>query len=99
MAYMRTADPPPDAIATLRLDESGAVHDIRRFQLRVVEGPARDATYESLGARCSIGSHESNDLALRDPTVSRFHCVISAAATARLWTGCTSMTPRCGAAA
>jgi two-component system response regulator GlrR len=34
------------------------------------------ATHEATSARCAIGTHESNDLRLSDPRVSRFHCEI-----------------------
>jgi two-component system response regulator GlrR len=50
---------------------------VRRFRLTVVEGPARGVTWQSTGARCSIGSHHRNDLIIDDPTVSRFHCELS----------------------
>jgi DNA-binding NtrC family response regulator len=49
---------------------------VRRFRLTVMEGAAKGATWESRSDRCSVGSHEMNDLALADPTVSRFHCEI-----------------------
>jgi DNA-binding NtrC family response regulator len=52
----------------------GAV--VRRFSLVVVQGAAAATAWESTGARCSIGSHPSNDLTLDDGTVSRFHCEI-----------------------
>ncbi|MBX3229402.1 MAG: sigma 54-interacting transcriptional regulator [Labilithrix sp.] len=43
------------------------------FRLTVVDG---DVTYEATGPRCAIGTHQSNDLCLSDPKVSRFHCEI-----------------------
>jgi two-component system, NtrC family, response regulator GlrR len=49
---------------------------VRRFRVRIVEGPACGATWESTGALCSVGSHESNHFVVDDPTVSRFHCEI-----------------------
>lgn len=49
---------------------------IRRFRVVVVEGPSAGAARESTSDRCSIGSHELNDLVIVDPTVSRFHCEI-----------------------
>jgi two-component system response regulator GlrR len=33
-------------------------------------------TYDASSARCAIGTHESNDVKLADPRVSRFHCEI-----------------------
>jgi DNA-binding NtrC family response regulator len=53
-----------------------AAPSIRRFRLAVVEGPGAGSSRESTSDRCSIGSHELNDLVIDDPTVSRFHCEI-----------------------
>src|SRR5262245_61768141 len=47
---------------------------IGAIRCSVIEGPDRGASYTMAGERCSIGSHESNDLRLGDATVSRFHC-------------------------
>jgi DNA-binding NtrC family response regulator len=64
--------------ATVSLDGRPALPGaIRRFHLTVIEGPARGATWQSTGDRCSIGSHHRNDLIIDDPTVSRFHCEIA----------------------
>jgi two-component system, NtrC family, response regulator GlrR len=49
---------------------------VRRFRLSLIEGPARGVTWESTGDRCSIGSHERNDVVIDDATVSRFHAEI-----------------------
>ncbi|HEX4514999.1 MAG TPA: FHA domain-containing protein, partial [Polyangiaceae bacterium] len=43
------------------------------FRLTMLGG---DATYEASSSRCTIGTHESNDVRLADPRVSRFHCEI-----------------------
>jgi two-component system, NtrC family, response regulator GlrR len=48
--------------------------DVRRFRLRVVEGPGVGQSFESAGERTSIGSHPLNDVLLDERTVSRFHC-------------------------
>ncbi len=64
---------PAEATLTHAISAAPAV---RRFSLRVVEGPAQGATWESSGASCSVGSHETNDLVVEDGTVSRFHCAI-----------------------
>jgi DNA-binding NtrC family response regulator len=55
---------------------AGAGHAIAQFQLRVVSGPDAGVSFVSRGERTVIGSHESADLPLTDPTVSRFHCEI-----------------------
>jgi DNA-binding NtrC family response regulator len=47
---------------------------VPRLHLEVVEGPKRGLRFRTIGDRCAIGSHESNDLIVDDPTVSRFHC-------------------------
>jgi len=49
---------------------------VRTFRLIVEQGSTASATFQSSGARCSIGSHASNDVAIDDPTVSKFHCEI-----------------------
>ena len=49
---------------------------VRRFVLTVVEGPGAGTVWDSVSDVCSLGSHPSNDVALEDPTVSRFHCEI-----------------------
>ena len=72
---MPTQDDPAAPEATLT-HAIGAVPAVRRFLLRIVEGPAQGTTWESKGPRCSIGSHETNDLPIDDGTVSRFHCEI-----------------------
>jgi DNA-binding NtrC family response regulator len=56
--------------------EAPRIDTVRRFVLVEVDGLERGRRWESAGDRCSIGSHPSNDLVLRDPTVSRFHCEI-----------------------
>jgi len=53
--------------------EAGDAPTASGFRLTVLDG---DGTYEATGARCAIGTHESNDLRLTDPKVSRFHCEI-----------------------
>ena len=46
------------------------------FSLSVLEGPDAGASWMSSSVQCSIGSHPSNDLTLKDKTVSRFHCEV-----------------------
>jgi two-component system, NtrC family, response regulator GlrR len=66
----------PDRHAETRAHGNDEAREVRRFRLTVLEGPARGATWESDGDRCSIGAGEGNALVLADPTVSRFHCEI-----------------------
>ncbi len=56
--------------------ESPTSFEVERFSIERVEPPGEG--YQSEGASCSIGSHPSNQLVLKDRTVSRFHCEIRA---------------------
>jgi DNA-binding NtrC family response regulator len=51
---------------------------IGRFRLLVTTGPDQGAEIVSDGDELSIGSSAGNHLVLRDPAVSRHHCVIRA---------------------
>jgi DNA-binding NtrC family response regulator len=65
----------PHAGATAPLGEPASpAAAVRRFRLVLLEGDRAGTAWTSSAARCSIGSHPSNDLVLDDPTVSRFHC-------------------------
>ncbi len=75
----RTSTPAPSSGELTRPHPSAsppAGGTVRRFRLRVVEGPALGTTWDSQGEKCAIGSHASNDLVVDDPTVSRFHCAL-----------------------
>ncbi|MEQ8453932.1 MAG: sigma 54-interacting transcriptional regulator [Sandaracinaceae bacterium] len=50
--------------------------EFRRFALVGAGGKAGEVRFESTADRCSIGAHRKNDLALEDPTVSRFHAEV-----------------------
>jgi DNA-binding NtrC family response regulator len=52
--------------------------EVSGFKLVVVEGPDTGTTVTSDSNRIVIGTHESAGLALKDPTVSRFHCELVA---------------------
>src|SRR5262249_8422928 len=62
------------ATATFGVSRPSLVPDVRRFRLRVVDGPGDGRTIVSTGGRTSIGSHPLNDVLLDERTVSRFHC-------------------------
>jgi DNA-binding NtrC family response regulator len=53
--------------------------ELPRLHISVERSAGEEAGSTSVhdGDVCRIGSHPSNDLVLRDPTVSRFHCRIS----------------------
>jgi DNA-binding NtrC family response regulator len=64
-------------LATQTLPHTGPGGErVLGFSLTVVEGPAAKESFEFAAGRCAIGTHKSNDLALVDPMVSRFHCEI-----------------------
>ncbi|MBA3817275.1 MAG: sigma 54-dependent Fis family transcriptional regulator [Deltaproteobacteria bacterium] len=46
---------------------------MHRFRIDVASGPASGDSFVSRGERVLVGSHPSCDLALSDPSVSRFH--------------------------
>jgi two-component system, NtrC family, response regulator GlrR len=52
------------------------IETIRRFVVTILEGVEAGRRHESTSDRCSIGSHELNDIVLDESTVSRFHCEI-----------------------
>jgi DNA-binding NtrC family response regulator len=62
------------ATATFGVNRPSLVPDVRRFHLRVVDGPGAGQSFESTGERTSIGSHPLNGVLLDERTVSRFHC-------------------------
>jgi DNA-binding NtrC family response regulator len=49
---------------------------IRRFKLTVLDGPEPGRSKEPRAGRCAIGHHALNDLVIKDPTASRFHCEV-----------------------
>jgi two-component system, NtrC family, response regulator GlrR len=69
----------PDARTETVLWSSNAGEaSLRHFRLELLDGTTAARTFDvgSGVARCSIGSHASNDVVIDDPTVSRFHCEI-----------------------
>ncbi|HEY5934667.1 MAG TPA: sigma 54-interacting transcriptional regulator [Kofleriaceae bacterium] len=58
---------------TAAVSRDGALA-IRRLTLTVVAGPDAGQRLVSTGPRTVIGTHSTAELALGDPTVSRFHC-------------------------
>ncbi len=68
---------PPHQPSTEVLERGAGDHAlVRRFQLRVIDGPDRDRCFTSHGARMVLGTHDSADFRFADPTMSRFHCEI-----------------------
>ena len=52
---------------------------VRGFRLTVLDGPDSGTVFASTNERVGIGTHERNQLVLRDNKVSRFHCSIEVA--------------------
>src|SRR5690606_10464552 len=57
-------------------EEAPRPASVRDVELEVIEGPATGRSHRSRGTTCTIGSAALCDLAIDDPTVSRFHCEI-----------------------
>ena len=69
---------PPDARATESLTRTAADTGlVRRFTLRQLERLGDAAPFTSSSERTVAGTHESADLVLQDPAVSRFHFEIA----------------------
>jgi two-component system response regulator GlrR len=66
-----------DAHPTLTLAPPPHAGSIRGFRLEVLEGPSPGRSVESRSERLSLGHHPSNDLQLKDVTVSRFHAELT----------------------
>jgi pSer/pThr/pTyr-binding forkhead associated (FHA) protein len=49
----------------------------RRLRLRVLDGPDRGAVADDVGGEIACGTAPGNTLVLTDPTVSRYHFVIT----------------------
>jgi len=62
---------------TIEISRStAAMLPVQGFTLKVTAGPDADRAYAPEGDRTVIGTDASAELALADPTVSRFHCEI-----------------------
>ncbi len=69
---MDVTDPDDPRSTELVNRDTGPALD--RIELVVLAGAEAGHTFRATGPRCVIGTHESADLVLHDPTVSRFHC-------------------------
>jgi len=58
---------------------------VRRFRLRGLDGVLAGKSFDSLSDRLQIGSHPSNQIQIRDRTISRFHCEVFVAPDGRIW--------------
>jgi DNA-binding NtrC family response regulator len=68
----------PETKVTEALTREGDDHFlVQQFTLRAIAGPASGSAYVAHKERIAVGTHPSNDLALEDPTLSRFHCEIA----------------------
>jgi DNA-binding NtrC family response regulator len=58
---------------------------VQRFRLRGLNGELDGKSYDSSSDRIQIGSHPLNQIEVRDPTVSRFHCEVFIDRDGRAW--------------
>jgi transcriptional regulator with PAS, ATPase and Fis domain len=62
--------------ATVEISRGGAHLPVQGFRLSVTAGPDAGRVFTPTKERTVIGTGESAELSLADPTVSRFHCEI-----------------------
>ncbi|MFO0725900.1 MAG: sigma 54-interacting transcriptional regulator [Myxococcota bacterium] len=67
------------SIGSTELAQRGSPEAAQRIRLSVVHGPDLGVTADSLLERLAVGTHGSNQLVLKDRTVSRFHCELTRA--------------------
>jgi len=58
---------------------------VQRFRLRGLNGELEGRSFDSTSDRIQIGSHPSNQIEVRDRTVSRFHCEVVVRPNGRVW--------------
>ena len=68
----------PETRITAPAKPSQTLRTFRRFRIDVIDGAATGHTWTADDETCTIGSHQANGLVLADPTVSRFHCEVTA---------------------
>jgi two-component system response regulator GlrR len=70
----------PGGACTVAVVASAGPHAlVQRMWLQVVSGPDAGALLSAGGDRAVIGTHDSANIILHDPTVSRFHCELTVA--------------------
>ncbi|MGZ6069992.1 MAG: sigma 54-interacting transcriptional regulator, partial [Myxococcaceae bacterium] len=82
---MKTADhseePTPKTVTVV--DPSSPA--VQRFRLRGLNGELAGKTFDSSSDRLQLGSHPLNQIEIRDPTISRFHCEVFVGPDGRVW--------------
>src|SRR5262245_57585735 len=73
----RRPPPPRSQSSTEELAPKGELR-FRRFRVTVTDGPDLGLESTADGSEFAIGTAEGNQLVLKDPAVSRHHCVITA---------------------
>src|SRR5262249_61748545 len=63
--------------STVGLRGSSKQLTFRRFKLRVTRGKDKGLEIASDGAEVAVGTADGNQLVLSDPSVSRYHCVVT----------------------
>jgi transcriptional regulator with GAF, ATPase, and Fis domain len=67
-----------DGHATHAIEEGHPLQAVvKGFSVVVTRGPDEGQTFSSTAERAILGTHESADFVLKDPTVSRFHCELA----------------------
>ena len=59
--------------------------EVGRFRLRGLDGILAGQVFDSVSDRLQIGSHPSNQIQIRDRTISRFHCELYVEGGTRVW--------------
>jgi two-component system, NtrC family, response regulator GlrR len=74
-----------DGLGTGSMSGTGDVPSsfVRRFRLRELDGSL--GSFESSSDRLQIGSHPSNQVQIKDRTISRFHCEVFVEPAGRVW--------------
>jgi len=76
-------EPTPDTASMGEVEEFPSA--VRKFRLRGLDGVLAGQTFDSSSDRLQIGSHPSNQIQIRDRTISRFHSEIFVEPHGRVW--------------
>src|SRR5262249_39044532 len=74
-----------DAPDTGSMEAEAHAGSVQRFRLRCLDGPVVGTCFDSTSDRLQIGSHKSNQVRVRDRTVSRFQCEAFVEPGGRAW--------------
>jgi len=71
------ADASSVSLTTLPGEAAAEAFQVRKLWVRATSGPDGGKRFGAMADRLVIGTHESADVRLSDPSVSRFHCEIT----------------------